>query len=97
MSMVAYPVSQRVVDKMVSVCNNTRMAKKPRLISDQLRQAIRDSGLTRYRIAKETGLSQVTLSRFFNGERGLTLMRLSTSWAVCLQLTVNLGRKEKGK
>ena len=94
--MVAYPVSQRVVDKMVSVCNNTRMAKKPRLISDQLRQAIRDSGLTRYRIAKETGLSQVTLSRFFNGERGLTLKALD-KLGVCLQLTVNLGRKEKGK
>ncbi|MHB8969722.1 MAG: helix-turn-helix domain-containing protein [Pirellulaceae bacterium] len=72
------------------------MAKKPRLISDQLRQAIDESGLTRYRISKETGISQVTLSRFYHGERGLTLKALDKLGA-CLQLTVHLGRKEKGK
>lgn len=36
-------------------------------LSDQVRQAIRTSGLTPYRIAKETGVSEPTLSRFLNG------------------------------
>lgn len=44
-----------------------------RLISDDLRRAIESSGLTRYRIAKDTGLSQSLLSRFVSGERGLSL------------------------
>lgn len=42
-------------------------------ISDQLRHAIEDSGLSRYRIAKESGLSQSLLSRFMSGDRGLSL------------------------
>lgn len=31
------------------------------------------SGLSRYRIAKEIGVSQATLSRFMSGQRGLSL------------------------
>jgi transcriptional regulator with XRE-family HTH domain len=46
---------------------------KPLLISEQLRRAIQASDLTRYRIAKRTGLSQSLLSRFASGDRGLSL------------------------
>jgi transcriptional regulator with XRE-family HTH domain len=42
-------------------------------LSDGLRRAIETSGFSRYRIAKETGVSQAALSRFCSGERGLTL------------------------
>ena len=41
------------------------MAKK-RPISEQLREAIRRSGKTRYRISLETGISESILSRFVN-------------------------------
>ena len=48
------------------------MARVPKL-SDQLRTAIRDSGLTRYQIGKELGIDEGALSRFMSGERGLRL------------------------
>lgn len=41
--------------------------------SDQLRNAVRDCGTTRYALAKQLGISESTLSRFLSGERGLTL------------------------
>ena len=42
-------------------------------MSEQLRQAINTSQISRYRISKETGVSQAALSRFMSGERSLTL------------------------
>lgn len=36
-------------------------------ISDLLRQQIRKQKLTQYRIAKDTGIKQPSLSRFLNG------------------------------
>lgn len=75
------------------------MAKKrPKLLTDQLRQAIDDSGLTRYRIAKETGISEPTLSKFYLGQRGLSMEALN-ALGEFLQLTITLGRKpdKKGK
>ena len=42
-------------------------------MSDQIRQAIDDSGLTRYRIAKETAIDESTLAKFYNGHAGLSM------------------------
>ena len=53
-------------------------AQRAKLLTDQLRQAIHASGLTRYRIAKETGIRESTLSRFCNGRRGLSMKALNT-------------------
>ena len=75
------------------------MAKEhPKNLTDQLRRAIDDSGLTRYRIAKETGISEATLSKFHLGQRGLSMDALN-ALGECLQLTIHLGRKpdKKGK
>lgn len=41
-------------------------------IDDQLRQAMKDSNLSRYAIAQQSGISQSVLSRFASGDRGLT-------------------------
>ena len=47
------------------------MAKRGKTtLSDQVRQAIDDSGLTRYRIAQETGIDESALAKFYNGKRG---------------------------
>ncbi len=42
-------------------------------LQDQLREAIADSGLTLYRIAKDAGIAYPVLHRFASGERDLTL------------------------
>ena len=49
------------------------MSTKRPPLSQQLRAAIEDSGETRYAIAKATGIDQSVLSRFVNGERGLSM------------------------
>ena len=53
------------------------MAEQSAKLERQLRQAIRDSGLTIYRLAKDSGVSQPVLSRFVNGKRGITLATAS--------------------
>lgn len=79
--------------------NMARKKAKPRrtdLLTDQLRQAIDDSGLTRYRIAKETGVSESALAQFYNGHRGLSMEALN-ALGEFLQLTIHLGRKPDKK
>ena len=72
--------------------------KRPTLLTDQLRQAIDDSGLTRYQIAKATGIDESALAKFYNGHRGLSMNALN-ALGEFLQLTITLGRKpdRKGK
>lgn len=41
-------------------------------LSDQLRKAVLNCGQTRYAISKATGIRQDQLSRFVNGERGVS-------------------------
>lgn len=75
------------------------MAKKRTdLLTDQLRQAIDDSGLTRYRIAQETGVSESTLAQFYNGHRGLS-MEAMNALGEFLELEIIMRRKpsEKGQ
>jgi hypothetical protein len=47
-------------------------------VSEQVRRAIRDCGLTRYRIAQLTDMDQATLAKFMSGERGLSTTALDT-------------------
>lgn len=72
--------------------------KRPTLLTDQLRQAIDDSGLTRYQIAKATGIDESALAKFYNGHRGLSMGALN-ALGEFLQLRITLGRKrgKKGK
>lgn len=75
------------------------MAKKrPKQLTDQLRQAIDDCGLSRYEIAKETGIDESALAKFYNGHRGLSMEALN-ALGEFLQLKIMMGRKpdKKGK
>ena len=54
----------------------TSMRKNRATLSDQIRQAVEQSGLTRYRISKETGLDEGSLSKFVAGKVGLSLANL---------------------
>ena len=72
-----------------------RQAKQ---LTDQLREAIDASGLTRYQIAKETGIDESALAKFYNGHRGLSMQALN-ALGECLELTINMRRKpiKKGR
>jgi hypothetical protein len=50
---------------------------KPKTLTDQIRAALADCGETRYRVAKNTGLSEPQLCRFASGQ-GLSLPGLDT-------------------
>ncbi len=49
------------------------MSKSKPTITDVLKAAIERSGLTRYRIAKETGIPESNLRRFCRGEMSVRL------------------------
>jgi hypothetical protein len=70
--------------------------KQAHRLTDQLRQAIVDSGLTRYRIAKETGVSEATLSKFHLAQRGLSMAAMDRVGEF-LGLKIVAERKVKGR
>jgi len=49
------------------------MSKPKPTMTEVLKAAIEESGLTRYRIAKDTGIDQAALMRFMRGEQSLRL------------------------
>ncbi len=63
-------------------------------IYDDIREAIEASELTRYRIAKETGIGESQLSLFMAGKKGLSVEALETL-ADCLGLEITTRRKRK--
>ena len=66
-----------LLDHLPSVEYDVGMAKRrAKKMTDEIRQAIGDSGLTRYRIAKDTGIDESTLAKFYHGHRGLSLDNL---------------------
>lgn len=69
------------------------MAKKGNDIEEQLRQAIINSGITRYRLSKLTGVDDAILCNFVNRKRSLTM-----TTAAKLAKALGLGlRPEKKK
>ncbi len=49
------------------------MARRMKYVSDQLRNAIDDSGLSRYAICQACGIDKGTMSRFMSRQVGLSL------------------------
>jgi transcriptional regulator with XRE-family HTH domain len=70
------------------------MAKGRNKFSDQLRRAVDDCGISRYRLAKMLGVSQSLLSRFMAGN-WLGQATLD-SLAEFLDLHVAIGKRQKG-
>ena len=50
-----------------------KKAKRRLSLSDELRQAVERSGLSRYSICQQTGIDQGSMSKFISGERGLAI------------------------
>lgn len=63
-------------------------------IYEDIREAIEASELTRYRIAKETGIGEPQLCLFMAGKKGLSVEALETL-ADCLGLEITTRRKRK--
>jgi len=63
-------------------------------LEQQLRQAIRDSGMSRYRLARLTGISDGVLANFYTGKRSLTL-RTAAKLATALGLELRPANKGK--
>jgi hypothetical protein len=68
------------------------MAKKREKLSDQIRQAVDASGLSRYRICKTLDVAEATMSRFMNRQGGLSMAHLD-ALADLLDLDITLSRK----
>lgn len=84
-------------DVKTSIRYDDGMAKQPpKKLTDQMRQAIDDSGLTRYQIAKETRINESALAKFYNGQRGLSMEALN-ALGEYLQLKITLRRKPSNK
>lgn len=64
-----------------------KKAMKKIPFSEQLRKAIESSELSRYRISKETGVAQSTLSQFVNGTRSMSLENIDK---ICELLNLEL-------
>jgi transcriptional regulator with XRE-family HTH domain len=72
------------------------MAKKRVKLSDQVRQAVEASNLSRYAICKALGLAQATMSRFMNRQGGLSMDYLD-ALADLLDLNVTTGESRRAK
>lgn len=70
--------------------------KRTKKLSDQIRRAIETCGMSRYEIAKRSGVDAATLCRFMQGQHGLLLDSLDRV-AECIGLRVVLEEKPKTK
>ena len=71
------------------------MAKnRTKPLSDQVRQAIHDSGQSRYRIALETKIDESALAKFYNGHRTLSMPALDRLGEY-LELRIVMDKKSK--
>ena len=66
-----------------------------RKLSDQIRAILKSCGESRYSIAKGTGISESTLSKFATGQRGLPMKTLDRL-GLYLGLQVTRGKPTKG-
>lgn len=70
------------------------MSKKPKPLTDQLREAVSSADVTVYRIAQETGIDKSALSKFLNGQRGLSMTAMD---AIGNYLGLRIVSDKKGK
>lgn len=68
---------------------------RAKTLTQQLRDAVKRSGVTRYRLSQELGIDQASLSRFVSGDGGLSLESID-KLAAHLGLRLVGHRKQKG-
>jgi transcriptional regulator with XRE-family HTH domain len=70
------------------------MGKQRAKLSEQIRAAVDASGMSRYRICKELGIAESTMSRFMSGQGGLS-MEVLDALAALLGLTIKFPRRQR--
>jgi transcriptional regulator with XRE-family HTH domain len=75
---------------------NRGMGKRRARLSDQVRRAVDACGLSRYRISKQLGIAESTMSRFMSGKGGLSLDNLDAV-ADLLELNIVTGKRPDKK
>jgi transcriptional regulator with XRE-family HTH domain len=65
-------------------------------IYDEIREAIKASEKSRYRLSQETGISQGQLSEFMAGTKGLSVESLELL-AECLEVAITTKRLKRKK
>lgn len=79
---------------MTNMMYNKHMSK----LLDAVKKAIETSGKTKYRIAKESGVTAGQLTRLMSGERGLSVQNLEQlADYLGLEITIKPKRRRKGK
>lgn len=63
-------------------------------MTDVLKKAVRQSGLSKYRIARDTGILETSLGRFMRGE---TSLRLDKADLLADYLGLELVKRRKAK
>lgn len=72
------------------------MTKKQKQFSDEIRAAVENCGMSRYRIAKITGIDAAVLCRFVQGQVGLSMDTLD-KLAECIGLHITMIEPKKGR
>jgi transcriptional regulator with XRE-family HTH domain len=70
------------------------MGKERLSLSDQIRQAVEASGMSRYRICKTLRVAESTMSRFMTGKGGLS-MEVLDALADLLKLNITTARRRR--
>jgi hypothetical protein len=74
------------------------VGKQRAKLSDQIRQAVVVCGMSRYRICKELGMGEATMSRFMAGKGGLSMEHLDAlADLLALDLKPSKRRQRKGR
>jgi len=67
-------------------------------LTDQIRRAIDESGMSRYRLWKETGIDQAVLSRFMTGKAGMAFKSLDVlADALSLRIVADKSKRKKAR
>ena len=80
------------------LCIVNNMSKKRKNLTCQIQEAVKLSGMTRYRICKILGISESTMSRFMANKGGLSMRTLDALVELLdLEIIFHKGKKTKRK